>query len=71
MRLMLYVHKGFDKIIEICNQINLSFDEVKDIIEEMISTLLESEQYELVAKLKGEFDDYVKNINKKTKRKSK
>jgi hypothetical protein len=25
----------------------------------------------LVAKLKGEFDDYVKNINKKTKRKSK
>lgn len=71
MRLMLYVHKGFDKIIEICNQINLSFDEVKDIIEEMISTLLESEQYELVAKLKGEFDDYVKNMNKKTKRKSK
>lgn len=74
MRLMLYVHKGFDKIIEICNQINLPFDEVKDIIEEMISTLLESEQYELVAKLKVELENYVNNINKpnkKTKRKSK
>lgn len=68
MRLMLYVHKGFDNIIEICNGINLHFDEIKDIIEEMISTLLESEQYELVAKLKSEWSNYLDNKDKPKKR---
>jgi len=68
MRLMLYSNKGFDKIIEICNEISLHFEEIKDIIEEMISTLLESEQYELVAKLKDEWSNYLENKDKAKKR---
>lgn len=68
MRLMLYAQKGFDKIIEICGEINLSFEDIKDIIEEMISTLIESEQYEIVSKLNSEFEQYIKTVNKPVKK---
>lgn len=63
MKIMLYTEKGFDNIIEICNDIKLTFDDIKNQIEEMISVMVINEKYELASKLQNEFENYVKSVN--------
>lgn len=63
MRLMLYVQSGFDNIIKMCNEINLPFEDIKNIIEEMVLKLIEDEQYELASKLNGELKNYKEITN--------
>jgi hypothetical protein len=71
---MLYTERGFNNFIETCESINLSFEVIKEQIDEMLSAMVINENYELASKLKGEWDSYVSTINKpktKNKRKSK
>lgn len=74
MKIMLYTERGFNNFIETCEGINLSFEVIKEQIDEMLSAMVINENYELASKLKGEWDSYVSTINKpktKNKRKSK
>ncbi len=74
MKIMLYTERGFNNFIETCESINLSFEVIKEQIDEMLSAMVINENYELASKLKGEWDSYVSTINKpktKNKRKSK
>ena len=64
MRLMYYTEVGFDKVIETCNELNLSFDATESQIQDMISSLVKNEKYEKAAKLTNEWNEYVKNYNK-------
>ena len=64
MKIMLYTERGFNNFIETCESINLSFEVIKEQIDEMLSAMVINENYELASKLKGEWDSYVSTINK-------